>query len=514
MPRILPYKPIPIDQDPQIVLSSIRMLFDELNEQNIRYCHWKSNARLDKALRGETDFDLLIDRDHQELFNKILGQYNVKHVRAAVGKDFPGVEHWIGFDAPTGNLFHLHVHYILVLGEQFVKNYHLPLEKLLLDNTKLQFGIKIPEPEIELIILSLRSLFKYRDRDAIRDFFASDNMGIPEHIRKEITWLLTRISAERFSFFLNEVSTIIPVDAVQEFLRTFVSNPGAWMKFIILRSKFRNAMNPYQREKRHKVVVNYFKGAFQRKIFPRIYQRKRMTLLNRGIRIAFIGTHGSGKSTLIKNTAKWLSWRFTVRTFYMGTTHPSFRTSLLKILAKSLQIAESGTRRVIGSENQLFYLSRRLKRYSFYLRYLSEGRDRYIRYLRSCEEAARGHIVLYDRYPLNAVRLNNRFVDGPRIKAFVETVNDKGSKAFLEKITSLEEKYYRHIEQPDYIFMLQTSPQVSLSRKPDHQSQILDESYLAFLQMDKAGIKITEINTDQPIEQTILQIRSNLWQLI
>jgi len=490
------------------------MLFDELNEQNVRYCHWKSNARLDKALRGETDFDLLIDPVHRELFNKILEQYNVKHVRAAVGKNYPGVEHWIGFDPQTGSLFHLHVHYILVLGEQYVKNYHLPLEKLLLDNTKLQFGIKIPAPELELIILSIRSLFKYRDRDAIRDFFASDNMGIPEHIRKELTWLLTRISAERFTYFLSEVSTIIPVDAVQEFLRTFGSNPGAWLKFIILRSKFREALLPYQREQRYKVVVSYFREVFQRKVFPRIYQRKRMTLFNRGVRIAFIGTHGSGKSTLIKNTAKWLSWRFTVHTVYMGTTQPSFRTTLLKNLAKFLQMGESGIRRVFGNKNPLFFLSRRLKRFSLYFRYLSEGRDRYIRYKRSCDEAARGHIILYDRYPLPAVRLNDRFVDGPRIKTSIELVNDNGSKTFQEKLISFEEEYYRQIDKPDYMFVLHTSPQMSLSRKPDHRTQTLDESHLAFLQMDKTGLQITEINTDQPVDQTILQIRSILWQMI
>jgi hypothetical protein len=45
-------------------LRVLASLFDELNAQGIRYCHWKSTHGLPKPLGGATDLDLLVDRAH------------------------------------------------------------------------------------------------------------------------------------------------------------------------------------------------------------------------------------------------------------------------------------------------------------------------------------------------------------------------------------------------------------------------------------------------------------------
>ena len=89
-------------------------LFAELNEAAIRYCHWKSNIRLDEALAGRTDLDLLVDPDHAGRFKTILLRRQVKRAIAAKGKRYPDVENYLGFDPETGRQFHLHVHYRLV----------------------------------------------------------------------------------------------------------------------------------------------------------------------------------------------------------------------------------------------------------------------------------------------------------------------------------------------------------------------------------------------------------------
>ena len=40
---------------------AIRGLFDSLERKDARYCHWKSNVRLDGTLAGAEDIDLLVD---------------------------------------------------------------------------------------------------------------------------------------------------------------------------------------------------------------------------------------------------------------------------------------------------------------------------------------------------------------------------------------------------------------------------------------------------------------------
>ncbi len=47
-------------------------LFSELDSQNIRYCHFKSNDMLDLALAGVGDLDLLLHSDDMGRFQEIL----------------------------------------------------------------------------------------------------------------------------------------------------------------------------------------------------------------------------------------------------------------------------------------------------------------------------------------------------------------------------------------------------------------------------------------------------------
>jgi len=175
-------------------LPALTALFRDLNRRGIRYCHWKSNVRLEKSLQGRTDLDLLVDRKDTPAFRQLLHAHDVKPVLAAPGRDYPAVENHLGFDAATGRLFHLHVHYQLVLGEQFVKNYRLPLESHFLDSVRVSHGVKIPSPELEIAVLCVRALLKYRARDLACDVFSLGPSGLPVAILQEIDSLLCETS--------------------------------------------------------------------------------------------------------------------------------------------------------------------------------------------------------------------------------------------------------------------------------------------------------------------------------
>lgn len=167
-------------------LALIVSLFQTLNEREIKYCHWKSNCNLEKSMGGLTDLDLLVDRNHSLRFRELLCQHDFKPVLSHPLRQYPAIEDYLGFDRDSGRLVHLHVHYQLILGEQFVKNYHLPLERSFLECTDICLGVKVPAPELEIIVLVVRALLKYRDRDFVRSILSARHGGVPAGIVKEL----------------------------------------------------------------------------------------------------------------------------------------------------------------------------------------------------------------------------------------------------------------------------------------------------------------------------------------
>ncbi len=64
-----------VDQDETVIkdqpaLDLIRRLCVTLEKEGINYCHWKSNAALDRSANGENDLDLLVHRLDISRFKK------------------------------------------------------------------------------------------------------------------------------------------------------------------------------------------------------------------------------------------------------------------------------------------------------------------------------------------------------------------------------------------------------------------------------------------------------------
>ena len=103
-------------------------LFDTLDSKDIAYIHWKSNEHLHAAVRGQTDLDLLVPEENRERFRAVVDTLGFVTMLAPEVRRVPGLESFLGFDEATGSLLHLDVQYRLVLGEQLIKNHHLPIE--------------------------------------------------------------------------------------------------------------------------------------------------------------------------------------------------------------------------------------------------------------------------------------------------------------------------------------------------------------------------------------------------
>jgi thymidylate kinase len=482
-----------------------------LNLEGVRYCHWKSNVRLAQALRGQTDLDLLVDRQHSQLFRRILSEFNIKPLLSAPSKDYPAIESYLGFDPQSGDLFHLHVHYHLVLGEQFVKNYRLPLEAHFLDSVRLRYGVQVPSPELELIVLSIRALLKYRDRDAVKDFLTIRSAGLPAGIRKEINWLLGQTSISRISQTLAELNAIVPADVVLGFLQIVATDPRDGYRLFRLRNQLRQALRPYQRYHRLQASLKYFRQVWhRRKRFPKSTSHQKMTPVNGGLAIALIGADGSGKSTMCQILSKWLAWKLDVRLHYLGSKKPSRRSELLYTLFRIARRSSRVIGPVFGKKNVLTQSVEAIRQVLLYSHHLSIGFDRYRRFQESRRQVAAGSIVIYDRFPLEAP------LDGPKIQLIA---NDEGGYV-ASAFSKWEQDIYSKFRPPDFLLALDVSPEVSLQRKPDHDLAAIEAKVrlvrkLIKLNSGEAGQPtVLHFVADQPFDVVLSQLKATIWRLL
>jgi len=497
----------PVDNSKYIPLETVMDLFSELNHREIRYCHWKSNSRLDWGLAGQTDLDLLIDPEQEGLFKQVIKQFGIKAIISPPNSQYPGLEHYLGFDETTGRLFHLHVHYQLVLGEQYVKNYRLPIEKQFLDYTRVVENVKIPVPELELIILSIRALLKYRDRDMVKDVFNIRFPGIPEHILNEILWLLDQTSFEEVSQMISILAVFSDDEIIIDFLKIVSHTPRSGWDLIQLRSRLRRELRKNQRKNRLSASVQYFQSLLKKSKLFRAKHDQLLRLPGEGKLIALIGIDGSGKSTLSTEVSKWLKWKISAPLHYLGSKQPSVWSDwsyiIFRIFRRSITILSQR----MNENSFLIKVLKRFRQFFLGMHYLSVGVDRYKRYKLAKKQKESGSVVIFDRFPFFSP------LDGPEI----HLISDGNLYYLTKKLAALEEKMYRRFDTLDLIIILNVNPEVSVARKPDHSLETIQAKYSALSRLktelaeDDGRWNRVLLDANSPIEQVLLDIKTAVW---
>lgn len=492
-------------------------LFQALNEAGVRYCHWKSNVRLDESLHGQTDLDLLIWREDAAAFRRILAAHDVKPTLPAPGKAYPGLENFLGHDQRDGRIFHLHAHYQLVLGEQYVKNYRLPLERTFVDSARLYLGVKTPAPALEVSILALRALLKYRQRDAFLALLRGDARGgLPAAIVDEFRFLLAQCDQASVARALQQQAPFLPAGTILDLL-TAVSGLRISPRYLLaLRGQVLAALKPFQRTSRWRARWHYYRAATAESRLVKRYRRlrrapkERQTPASGGLALAIVGADGAGKSTVVRETVGWLGKRFSVRVYYLGSSQPGLVAGTLKSVARGMARAHAGARRLLGQGNPVtraIWSGRMLLKN---LSYVAVGRERWRRYRAGQRMAANGAIVIYDRYPLPDLPVNGRPADGPRIAY----ANRRPHGRLTAALSAWEQRYYRRIAPPENLIVLQVSPEVSLARKPGHSRSEVEAKCLAMQQIEPGRSRLVEIDADRPLPAVLDNVQRSIWQLI
>lgn len=499
-------------------LSALVELLGDLNRRAVRYCVWKSTPGLERALRGETDLDILVDRRHADVFAAVLHLHHLKPVQLPVNLRYPAIEHYLGFDTDSGRMFHLHVHYQLVLGERFVKNYRLPLETQFLDSARLWNGIKLPSPELELTVLSLRAILKYRLRDLIKDVLEIRTPGIPEPMFAEIRFLLQQTSMERIDSALADNADIVPSAIVQSFLRLMSGDRRAGYRLWRLRSALRQNMKGYRRYPLLAASTLYARELFRNTRPFKTLRTGRMTLPRGGVAVALVGADGSGKTTLSLTLAAWLQWKLDARVFYLGSKQPSHRSNALYLVFRAFRRGRRALSRFASDNGVLCSALSTMRDAALCGHHLSVAHDRLRSYKAGRDAAVNGSFVIFDRFPLWSTTSweDSRLMDGPQIPSVV----GQSPSTVLRAMVQWEHCVYSEIKLPDHILMLDVSTVVSLQRKPDHKPEAIEAKTKALRNIRtsfgtvRSGSTLICLDADRPLEEVISELKGNIWNIL
>ncbi len=476
-------------------------LFDDFHEQEIRYCHWKSNEHLEEGLVGATDLDIIVDRRQQ--VERILTENGFKRFDTAWFIDYPGLEDYLGYDSETGRLVHIHLHYRLAIGNKRLKDYNVPWVERLLDRRVFdeEYQVYRADPAMELCLLFIRYALKTQSRDYLKSIFGE---YLDAEVLKEYDWLLDRVDktevVQLATELLNEDAAIV-IEGI------LTSKPSLW-QFRRLRKHCTEELSAvrsygYFEAKMRGFLREAFLGCriLTKRFFdqPRFYRR---TVPSGGVQIVLVGVDGAGKSTIITELTEWLSWKLDVQQIYFGSGDGSATLLRYPLVFARKRLDGDGTTRQSQeneSDRSLFLRVGRV------LRGVVLARERRKKLQKGQKAKNRGLVAVGDRYPQNQIM---GFTDGP----LLDHLSDSPSR-FLGYLADRERDVYQAAADhpPDLVVVLDVSPETARERKPEMSKEQFERRKAAIDQLE-FDTERHVIDAEQPLPDVIREVKALVWE--
>jgi len=458
----------------------VRDLCRALEAEGVRYCHWKSNAFLDRTLRGENDLDLLVDRSDADAFEAVLHRLGFK--RATQGRlDVPGVVHFYGYDPEGDLLVHVHAHYDLVVGDDLTKSYRLPLERAFLREAIYDGELKVPPPEVELLVLVVRLVLKHATWDAL----LARRGGVSPAARHELAFLEERVDDTLVDRVRAEWLPLLDRATFERCRRALGPDAGRW-EAVRAANRLVSELRPLARRSRSADVllkVSRRAAGIARRVLRRPPRRK--LLARGGFVVAVVGGDGAGKSTAVGALVGWLSPPFAVTAAHLGRPPASVTTSVVG----AATAAASRAARVLG----------RPRSSSSAVNAVALARDRR-RAVRAARRLAdRGEVVVCDRYPLRQLSR----MDAPRI--------EPGGGWLRRRLSDLEQRYYREMPGPDLVVVLRVDPEIAVLRKVDEDPAAVRSRWREIWAVDWHAVDAVVVDAGLPPDDVLRELKALVW---
>ncbi|MEO0968820.1 MAG: hypothetical protein AAFX80_10880 [Cyanobacteria bacterium J06639_18] len=485
------------------MLRLVQDLVEKLNHQKIIYCHWKSNTSIQDALSGIGDLDLLVNREDVQKFEGTLAYLGFKRVIDPLQVNCPSIFHFYGLDRDTGILVHLHVYYRVITGESLLKNYCLPLEKIILKESEILKDIPVPSKAAELIVFVLRMMVKHT---SILEYMLLLRSG--EDLRKELKFLLTDESVKKFPIILENNLPSVDIKLFNQCLEC-IQNKSPLLRHFWLSIKLRRQLKNFNRLSFTSEWLLRAKLFIQRILWRFLASGKSKKLVSGGAVIAFVGAEATGKSTLVKETRSWLGKVFHVSSVHLGkppSTWLSFLPNLTLPIFRRISARDRMSSVIVDSSTKEKNIS-----LLYAIRSILVAWDRYQLATKIRRQVANGKLVICDRYPSTIV--------GAMDSARLNTPEKKGWKNnILRYLAKLENQIYRQIPPPDLVIQLNVPVDVAMKRNQSRDKE--EPSDYVLCRHTKGMIpsfpmsKTILIDSNQSIPETISCVRQSLWDAI
>ena len=500
-------------------------LFTAFEQNDIKYLHFKSNTNLSDSFCGKGDFDVLVDKAEIVKVEELILAHNGKrHNTMAVG-NYVGVDNWLVFDELSGIIYHLHLHYQLVTGKQFVKDYVIPWNNLLFA-TRIkdsEFGLFITKPSVELILLAFRIVLKAKFFDYLKKLTGTYRLS--KAMQKEWDDLSGKSSECEIRDNLKMICHDNNVEKVTNILcKTSLSTRD----YLFLHRFVVKVMKPYKRYSTLMALIKTFKAQSEYKIER--FWNKRMNgdaitkkiSLQGGLIIAFVGVDGSGKSTVSNDIFRWIAKKIECKRYYMGTGDGK-TTMLVSIINgifnltrnKKKTVEKAGKKthdidqkhRISFFSNPKSFINKNLK----VCMISSVQKNNYSKIRKMHKYRLNGGISILDRWPQIEYAQQN---DGPKLSYYSDILSNR--KAIQRKVEK-EKRYLGIVNtiKPDIIFRLNISLDTCMNRKSEHTDKELFENKIHELsKLTFQGAPIVEVDAEQPYHEELLFIKKTLWKYI
>jgi hypothetical protein len=455
-----------------------RALLDRVGEQleavGVAHCQWKGHWKRARWESGAGDVDLLVDAASSQLLSRTLRALGFKPALPPPEAQLAGTESWFGYDAATGVLLHIHVHFRLIVGSYWTTLYRLPIEREVLATAIPHRPFPIPAPETELLLFALRQVQRGGWRDP----------GLGADVQRELAYLQARIPRGESAARTGETLLSCDLPFVEECLRALGGGMSRRRR-MRLRRGLHAQLRAYARRPPLTLLLKRIGRRLH--LLPRA---RGMRFAGGGTVFALLGGDGAGKSTCVAELRGWLSDSFDLMTAHLGRPPRSLTTLLVGSLLK-LQRAAG-----LGRPTSTLELAR----------LVCTARDRYLLFRSVRRHAARGGVALCERYPTP----HEPLLVGPEIARLLGP-RPRLPTRLERRLTRAEQAYYDRIAAPDVTMVMLVDPEIAVRRKTTEPPEYVRTRNRIVWNTDWSGTDARIVDAGRPLDVVLADLRTLIW---